>query len=389
MATPFFMDPNYPLAGGTGRRGVNPAGGGSAPTPNSTPNPAAPAVIPPGMTRRPDGRLVPIAATPTPKPATPVPAAPRPVATKPVVTAPKPTTPVPPGGMVNATGGGLKPPGSAPTATPVNPMTSALPPRYQDMVNRGIPEATVRQRWADFLGGKLPAQGGVPPGGGPASPGSPQGPIGTAPGGGPPIPGVGVRPTGPGVGGPGMPGQQGGGVPPDFTDPLLAFMAAVPGMNANAYKQIGGAMADAGFTGNRFSTYAAGKAGEIGAKNSLDQNAMLLSALNQMTNQREDRALQATGMSLTAAQLQEQMAQNRLMLPFQIGQYEQGRQDDYGRMAYEDFERNKLGWFPYLLQAAQGVGTGSPGQVYTTQTPGKPGAVDWLTALGPLLGAVL
>lgn len=179
-------------------------------------------------------------------------------------------------------------------------------------------------------------------------------------------------------------GGAGGGL--DFRDPMQQFLAAVPIMNANATRQIGDAMASAGFTGNRWGTSAQNIAGQIGAENAMKQNSLMANLLGDAANRQEDRALQATGMSMGLGQMLDQMAQDRVRLPFELGQYEQGRQDRFGNMRYEDFERNKLGWLPFMADLAKSQGAGSPGSVYTLSEPGRPGASDWLTALGPLLG---
>lgn len=183
-------------------------------------------------------------------------------------------------------------------------------------------------------------------------------------------------------------GGQAGDVPVPYAwnDPFNAFTAAIPLMNLNRDQQIADAMATAGFGGNRFGTFAAGKAAEIGAQNALAQNQLLLSTIGDYANRAEDRALAATGLGLQTGTALDRMQQDRLRLPFQLGSWEQGRQDDFSRMAYEDFERNKLGWFPSLMQLAMSQGSGSPGQIYqTTTSPGSPGVADWLQILGGLI----
>jgi hypothetical protein len=149
-------------------------------------------------------------------------------------------------------------------------------------------------------------------------------------------------------------------------------------MNLNRDKQIADAMATAGFDGNRYGSFAAGKAAEIGAQTSLAQDHLLLSTLSDFANQQENRALGATGMGIQTAGMMDQMAQDRLKLPWQIAMGEQGRADQIAQMQYGD----RLGWFPHLLQAAMSQGTGTPGQIYSTTTPGQPGAADWLQLLG-------
>jgi hypothetical protein len=294
-------------------------------------------------------------------------------------------------------------PGPAP-ATPAkpkapNPATDPLPPRYRDMLakNPGMTEQQVRQRWAQQQGGLRPGQNGQKP----LNPGGP--PIGKPPvggkpgivGGGPGKLGGGVQlpPIGGGPGGmqfaPGGPimgGPSGNPMPGAFNDPFNSLLAAIPMMDLNAKRQTSQAMSDAGFTGNRWSSSAMNTAGRIGAENALAQNQMLLEALYGTANQAEDRALQATGMATNLGGLMNQIDQSRVTLPFQLGQYEQGRQDHFSNQAYEDFERNKLGWLPMLTQLAGGQHGGTPGQIYQTQTPGKPGALDYATLLAGLFG---
>lgn len=180
--------------------------------------------------------------------------------------------------------------------------------------------------------------------------------------------------------------QQGYGDPYSVTDPFQQFMAAVPVMNMNRDKQISDSMAEAGFGGNRYGSFAAGKAAEIGGQTALQQDALLWKMLSDYGNQTQDRALQASGLGIQSAQAQDQMAMNRLQMPFLMGQYEQNRQDQFANTAYQDFDRNRLGWLGWMGQLAGGQGAGSPGQIYTTQTPGSPGAVDYLPLLMSLFG---
>lgn len=188
----------------------------------------------------------------------------------------------------------------------------------------------------------------------------------------------------PGMPMPGMPQPQGY----SFDDAYNVFLSAAPVMQANAQRQIADSMATAGFTGNRWSSSAEQKAGEIGAETAMQQNALLNQLLYGMTEQDKNRALQATQQGIGLGGMLDQQAQDRVRLPFEVGQYEQGRQDRYAGMAYDDFERNKLGWLPMLLQGAMSQGSGSPGQIYQTQgEPAKPGALDWFNALGPVFAS--
>jgi hypothetical protein len=315
-----------------------------------------------------------------------------------------------PGPLTDTGGGGRQIPGrqqqrprqpgrQAAPQTPVgprvpNPAKDPLPPRFQKMIQGGMSEAQARQRWQQHQQGQLPGQGGVKPGnpgGPPIRPGVGQGAVGgggKAPG--MQLPGVGGGP-GPGQGGGGGMQFQGGGpimggpsgnpMPGSFNDPFNSILAALPMMDQNAMRKTSQGMADAGFTGNRWSSSAMETAGRIGADNAMQQNQMVLEALYGTANQAEDRALQATGMATNLGGLMNQIDQSKIQLPFQIGQYEQGRQDGFSNQAYEDFERNKLGWLPFLGQMAGGQSGGSPGQIYQTTTPGKPGAIDYASLL--------
>lgn len=168
----------------------------------------------------------------------------------------------------------------------------------------------------------------------------------------------------------------------DFRDPMMTFLSAVPMMNINRDRQINDAMSQFGDTGNRWSSTAMGKAGEIGAESAMAQNTMLADLLRGYSEGQENRALQAGQLGLQASGQLDQQAQDRVRLPFEMGQYEQQRQDEFSKMKYADFENNKLGYFPYLLGAAQSQGAGSPGQVIQTAgEPAKPGLSDWMSIL--------
>lgn len=173
--------------------------------------------------------------------------------------------------------------------------------------------------------------------------------------------------------------------PESLTDPMMMFLSAVPGMRVNAQRQIGDAIADAGFTGNRWSTSAARAAGEIGAEQAMNENALLQKLLYDYANNQENRALQATNTALGAARLEDDLATSRITLPFQVGAWEQGRQDDFSRMAFEDWQQNRLGWLGPMLEAAKSQGAGSPGSpgsvITVPDKPAEPGVSDWLTLL--------
>lgn len=220
------------------------------------------------------------------------------------------------------------------------------------------------------------------------APGAPGPPVYSAPspppapgGGGQPPPGWGGQPPGypPGAGLPGATPS-----PNAFNDPFAMFLSAVPAMRVNTQRQLAQGMADAGFTGNRWGTSAMDRAGQIGAESAMRENALLQKTLSDYANQTENRALQATGMGVGLGGMLDELARNRVTMPFSVGQWEQGRADQFAKFPYEDFERSKLGWLPMMLQAAMSQGAGSPGQIYQTTEPGKPGAIDWASLLGGL-----
>jgi hypothetical protein len=311
-------------------------------------------------------------------------------------------------------GGGRVNPNAAP-----DPTKGSLPPRFANMVKGGMTEAQARQKWARSLqnrgklGPGIPGSGAPPPPGpgGPATSPPGAGPVGQpkpspfvpspvpAPGapiyGGPlgglqgqfgtsPAPGQGGFGPPQGYAGPGSPVVPGGG---DFRDPMASFLAAVPMMNMNAHKQIDDALSQFGGGGLRWGTDAAGKAAEIGSENALQQNSMLQSSLQDYARQQEDRALQASGMGLGLGGMLDQQAQDRVKLPFQVGAWEQQRQDDFANQYYQDFERNKLGWLPMLAGAAQGQHGGSQGTLMPM--PGeasKPGLADWASIIAQFFG---
>lgn len=180
----------------------------------------------------------------------------------------------------------------------------------------------------------------------------------------------------------GMQGMGQGSMYGDFNDPYNVYLSAVPVMEQARDKQIGESMAKAGFGGNRYSSSAQNQAGQIGAETTLKMNQMLNDLLYNQSQSDLNRALQATGMSTQLGQLQDQMARDRLDQLFGFGKYEQGRQDQYSLLRYQDFEKNKYGMLPMLIQALGAFG----GQGYQNVTPGSEGIMDWL---GPIIGAWL
>lgn len=242
--------------------------------------------------------------------------------------------------------------------------------------------------------------------------------------------GVGLFPGNPQVLGP--PGQaptqppwqpQQNGLPQSPFGPTSAmdvFRSAVPVMNDVMQQQIQGALAQAGMTGNRFGTSTERNVADIGrmAGNQLtNQMGQLLYGQTQADLDRAleatgmglqdarfrnqlgfqgqqnalDRAMQAAGMGGQFGQIQDQMMQDRLRLPFQIGAWEQGRQDQFARMPYDDFMQSRLGFLPQLFQlmASQGGAGGMSPQFGVHQTGGSPGALDYISALAPIFMGML
>jgi hypothetical protein len=278
----------------------------------------------------------------------------------------------------------------APARTPVQPVGASISPQQATM--NAVRAGTMRVPpgfHIDIHGRIVPVVNPANAAPGPGAP-RPTGPGAPPPVAGPPAP----PPFVPNAGGPGgqappPQGYAGGYAPPppqnpgqppqgsynaeSFNDPMNSFLAAVPMMNLNMKQQIGDAMATAGFDGNRYGTSAMNTAAQIGAQNSLAQNQLLQQTLSDFANKQQDRALTADQLGLQSASLQDQIRQNQLTTPFMMAQYEQGRQDNFSNQAYQDFEHNKLGYLPMLLQAANSQGAGSPGTPYTTTTPGTPG----------------
>jgi hypothetical protein len=186
---------------------------------------------------------------------------------------------------------------------------------------------------------------------------------------------------GSGGGGSGGPG----GMPSTYAynDPFNQALAMLPTMDENAKRQISGAMSSAGLSGNRFGSYAQNVAGQIGGENALQENQMVLKSLQDQALAEQGQALTANATGVGAGSAMESAMQQNLMNPFAIGQYEQGRQDQFANLRYQDYNQNKLGWFPYLLQGAISRQAGYPGPVMYNTTGSQPGGLDWASALLP------
>ena len=182
-------------------------------------------------------------------------------------------------------------------------------------------------------------------------------------------------------------GANGGFSYGDYNDPYNAYLSAIPVMQAEMQRNIGGAMAAAGGTGTRYGSAALERAGQIGANAALQQNQMLNELMFNQANRDLDRQFNLIPMQMQLGQMIEQGSQNRLGALSGYGQWEQGRMDDMAMRYYQDFEKNKYGLLPLLLQAATSQGSGSPGsppsymQIQTS--PGSPPDIDpnWITEI--------
>jgi hypothetical protein len=87
-----------------------------------------------------------------------------------------------------------------------------------------------------------------------------------------------------------------------------------------------------------------------------------------------------------AALWQNQIFQGQVDPAMQFGQYEQGRQDQFSNLAYQDWNQNKYGMLPMLGGWAAGINAGSPGSVIPYQS--SPGTPSQANTLGSLLGGL-
>lgn len=321
------------------------------------------------------------------------------LSTKPFFPRPMPTR-SPVGSPTSMTGGGLQSgmggkPMPLPMRSPTQLANKPMPARPSPGGATPMPMPTLQPGGGSPMANKpfFPQQNGLPPTQSPTSPGGSMFPSPT-PGGGASAP---MSPVG----------------PSSIWD---VYNSAVPVMNDIMRQQIQGAAAMGGATGNRFGTSTERNFADIGRQAGNELTGMFSNLLYNQTQADQDRALAATGMGLEdarfrnnlafqggqrgldralqsagmgmgAAGMQEQMAQDRLRLPFQIGSWEQGRQDQFAGQAYQDFERNKLGWLPAImgLLGGQGGTGGMQGQFGVQQTAGSPGFIDYAAAFAPYL----
>ena len=170
------------------------------------------------------------------------------------------------------------------------------------------------------------------------------------------------------------------------TSAMDVYRSSVPVMQDAMEQAVGDAMATAGFSGNRFGSYAMDTAAKEGTRAGLAQNQLLTDLLYRQTNTDLDRALQAAGLATSQEQAANQMNLDRMRFLGDMGKFEQGRQDQYGLLQYQDFENNKMGWLPFLMQLAQSPGMVTQGQWGTQQTGGSPGLIDYAKLAAQLYG---
>jgi hypothetical protein len=117
------------------------------------------------------------------------------------------------------------------------------------------------------------------------------------------------------------------------------------------------AMAQAGFLGGRYGTYGMREAGRQGSKAALESQAMFQPLL----------------MQNLALNLENRNSAFQNMM--QAGMWEQGRQDNFSQMAYQDFMNRMYGFMPMFQPQ---------GQYPTMYGQGQNGLMDWMMMAGML-----
>lgn len=155
------------------------------------------------------------------------------------------------------------------------------------------------------------------------------------------------------------------------------YQSSLPELNRAREYNVNAALGQAGMGGSRFGTNTERNVAQVGADAASHQNKMLMDLLYNQQQGDLNRGLQASQIGLQEAGLEDQMMQNRINQMFGMGQWETGRQDQFAQMAYNDFEQNKLGWLPLLMQWAGGSGMPAQGGPSGSMTEGGPGAMDY------------
>lgn len=183
--------------------------------------------------------------------------------------------------------------------------------------------------------------------------------------------------------------QNGSGGVGGYDDPYNLYLSAIPLMQQNMDRSVGGAISSLA-PGNRYSSEAFRQAGRIGMEGALGMNDMLSNLMYNQYNQDADRALSASGMMLSATPMVEGAMQNRYgeysgalkdraaqkarLMQQKMAAWEQNRanQMSLARMQYSDFEKNKYGTFPMLAGLASNDLGMTPQPILST-SPGKQG----------------
>lgn len=169
-----------------------------------------------------------------------------------------------------------------------------------------------------------------------------------------------------------------GGSTEQFYDPYLLYLATLPLFQRQAREGVEKGLAEAGFTGNRWGSAAAGTVARETANAEQMANQFLVKTLYDHANRDQDRALQGTRLGLDYMALMDAVTNNRLDQLFKFGTWEQGRQDDFFKFFWDDFRENQYGLLPLLLGFAGGQGQPMPGDTIFDPGQGGRGLLDWL-----------
>ena len=170
------------------------------------------------------------------------------------------------------------------------------------------------------------------------------------------------------------PGYAGRG---DFGDPNNVFLSTVPLMNQVRDYQIGDSMAQAGFTGNRYSSDAMNQAGRIGGETTLALQSKLNELLYGQSNQDLDRALQAAiaggnlGMDINS------LTQSRVGAQGQLASSDQARADAAARARFSAMNQPEPDNYSRIMDIIRTVGS-MPGDTNVQNVSGQePGLGDY------------
>ncbi len=178
-----------------------------------------------------------------------------------------------------------------------------------------------------------------------------------------------------------QPPQQGNPMFGDFNDPFNMILSQIPVLEDFRDRQMYDAMSMAGMGGNRFSSGAQQRAGEIAGRTTLAMQDMMSRTLSDFANQQSNRSLQAAIAGGNMGGQIDQAYMDRLNELGDFGQFEQLREDNILTQLFQDFRNNQYGFLPDMLAAASG--TPQP-QVFPQTNPGSGlmGILSWLQSQG-------